>query len=167
MWLWRRVRISWAKVNGEDEVQNCLWNHEVLNLFTVGAKINYLMLCLHAELAWPNFCLHEISFKRSWSALAVDCFLGSVCLWQHFLSNSALSEGGGEVGWSQHCPVSCRQALPLQDVWGHGIMAPVSVRPFWLCLYPAVWISPGVHCTLVWPENGDPRVLPLCIALAC
>lgn len=38
------------KVNEKDEFQNCLSNHEILilNLFPVGARIKYLMLCLHA-----------------------------------------------------------------------------------------------------------------------
>lgn len=73
-----------SKVNDEEKVQNCLWNHEilVLNLFPVDAGVKYLMLCLHAKLASPDLQLHEISFKQSWNSSAVHRFLRSVCLGQ-------------------------------------------------------------------------------------
>lgn len=41
-----------------------------------------------------------------------------------------ISEWGGKVVWSRHSPVSCGQALSLQDVRGRSIMGSSSVRLF-------------------------------------
>lgn len=48
-----------------------------------GCQSNYLMLCLCAELASPNFWPHEMIFQQSWNSAAVHRFLRSLC-WDTF-----------------------------------------------------------------------------------
>lgn len=120
----------------------------------------------------PLQSLHGLIFVcMKWASKGPGALWLFTAFWDQCVCGSSssviLGEWVGKVGWSQPSPVSCLQALPLQDVWGHGKMVPSSVRPFWLGLDQAVWTSPDVHCTPVWPENEEPHILRLCIALAC